>query len=91
MPRTIHEPASGLLLVELKRARVAEVRHADRAGQRDMSRERQQKAEVRVAQTEEERAVVWKGRKAAFAAVGASPPTTLCRTAWCPAPGAPKF
>ena len=36
---------------------------------------------VRIAADADERMRIWKGRKAAFAAMGASAPTTSCRTA----------
>ena len=35
--------------------------------------------EIRVAQSEQERALVWKGRKAAFAAMGRIRPTISCQ------------
>lgn len=43
--------------------------------------------ELRVAGSEAERQAIWKGRKAAFSAVGRLSPTTWSKTGWCPAPG----
>lgn len=42
---------------------------------------------VKVAQNDEERAKIWKGRKSAFSAVGRLSPITSSRMAWCPAGG----
>ena len=47
--------------------------------------------EVRVAQTEEERAVVWKGRKAAFAAVGRISPNYIVQDGVIPRTALPKI
>ena len=47
--------------------------------------------EVRVAQTEEERAVVWKGRKAAFAAVGRLSPNYIVQDGVIPRTALPKI
>src|SRR5204862_2767234 len=46
--------------------------------------------EVRVAQTEEERAVVWKGRKAAFAAVGRISPNYIVQDGVIPRTALPQ-
>src|SRR5882757_7867311 len=47
--------------------------------------------EVRVAQTEEERAVVWKGRKAAFAAVGRISPNYIVQDGVIPRTALPRI
>jgi glycolate oxidase len=47
--------------------------------------------EVRVAQTEEERAVVWKGRKAAFAAVGRLSPNYIVQDGVIPRTSLPQI
>ena len=48
-------------------------------------------AEIRVAQTEEERALVWKGRKAAFAAVGRISPNYIVQDGVIPRTALPKI
>jgi glycolate oxidase len=48
-------------------------------------------SEIRVAQTEEERAVVWKGRKAAFAAVGRISPNFIVQDGVIPRTALPKI
>ena len=65
----------GLLLVELD-GPVAEVDIADRSKSSAICRENGA-CEIRVAQTEAERALVWKGRKAAFASVGRISPNYI--------------
>src|SRR6185369_4308123 len=47
--------------------------------------------EIRVAQTEEERAVVWKGRKAAFASVGRISPNYIVQDGVIPRTALPKI
>jgi glycolate oxidase len=47
--------------------------------------------EIRVAQTEEERALVWKGRKAAFAAVGRISPNYIVQDGVIPRTALPKI
>ncbi len=47
--------------------------------------------EIRVAQTEEERALVWKGRKAAFAAVGRVSPNYIVQDGVIPRTALPKI
>ena len=47
--------------------------------------------EIRVAQTEEERAVVWKGRKAAFAAVGRISPNYIVQDGVIPRTALPRI
>jgi len=78
----------GLLLVELDgpTAEVEElIRHVD-----EICRECGA-GEIRVAQTEAERAVVWKGRKAAFAAVGRISPNYIVQDGVIPRTALPRI
>src|SRR6266478_4459173 len=78
----------GLLLVELD-GPTAEVealmRQVDEICRKCGARE------IRVAQTEEERAVVWKGRKAAFAAVGRISPNYIVQDGVIPRTALPRI
>src|SRR5260370_35387990 len=78
----------GLLLVELE-GPTAEVEALMR--QVDEICRKCGAGEIRVAQTEEERAVVWKGRKAAFAAVGRISPNYIVQDGVIPRTALPRI
>src|SRR5207249_8144660 len=63
-------------------------RGAHGAGGRTLSRQRRR--EIRVAQTEAERALVWKGRKAAFASMGRISPNYIVQDGVIPRTALPQ-